>query len=207
MSKTIKRKFKTVGEASLKASADRSRYDPLELGYAMTEDVGLQVAQCAKRHEPIIDEVEYFIVLQRASDCMIKQVVRHKYYAYPFMPSPRPEQAVWLYNKKNEKIRFLWSLPSPKVMAVISEMPRVDARWQRTKAWCDAFYKKKFWEFIREQHKIKHLSEIEFLEANREKLVKMCSEDSAPLTSDTFDFSKVSINNVVDTQNSFPDQN
>ena len=194
-------KGKTAGEYSLKASRDNSRYDPLELGYAMTDDVINQLRICAERHEPIFDEVEYCLCLNVASDPLISHVKRHKYSAYLYLPSPRPEQSCYLYNKITKNIRRLWSLPNAKVMAIISEMPHVAAKWQMTKSWCDSFFNKEFWQIIRKQNNMSMLSEIEYLEANREKLIKSGCNECDPTLSQPFDFNKVVSNKIVDTNN------
>lgn len=183
---------------SLKASSDNSIYDPLELGHALTDDVPGQLEECVKRHYHIFDEPEFCLVLIVAKDPMLHNIRRHKYYAYPYLPSPRPGQSVFLYTKANGNCKRLWSLPEAKTMAIISEMPVVDAKWQCTKYWCDSFFNHTFWEAIRAQHQIRLLSESEFLNANRSELIKAgCDETDIPL-SNPFDFSKVSIKQVVD---------
>ncbi len=124
--------------------------------------------------------------------------MRMKYYAWAFLPSPRPEQTVFHYSKVNDNVCRLWSLPSAKVMAVISEMTNVSKQWEMTKFWCDAFYAGKFFERIREQHGIKLQSETEFLNANREKLIQAgCKQVDSSFTK-PFDFGKVAPNQVID---------
>jgi len=175
---------------SLKAASDNSLYDPLELGHALTDDIPKQLSLCAERHYHIFDEPEFCIVLIVAKDPMLHNIRRHKFYAYPYLPSPRPGQSVYLYHKATGNCKRLWSLPEAKTMAIISEMPIVDAKWQCTKYWCDAFFNHTFWEAIRAQHQIRLLSETEFLNANRAELIKAgCNETDIP-SPDPFDFSK-----------------
>jgi len=142
-------KRKTAGEQSLKASSDTTRYDPLEIGYALTDDVAEQLKICAERHYPIFDMDEFCLVLIIAGDPLIHNVRRHKYYAYPYLPQPRPQQAVFLFNKRTQKCKRLWCLPDAKVMATISEMGYVSPKWSLTKAWCDAFFEGDFFDRIR----------------------------------------------------------
>lgn len=193
-------KRKTAGQLSLKASSDNSIYDPLEVGYALCDDVINQLHRCALRHTSVFDEDEYFLCLIVAGDPLIHNVKRHKYAAFIHLPSPRPEQSTYLYNKKTQKIKRLWSLPNAKMMAIISEMPQVDKQWQMTKKWCDSFFNKTFWEDIRSQYGIKHLSEYEYLNAHREELVKAGCKESETLIPQPFDFSKVSVDKIVDTK-------
>lgn len=206
---------KTAGELSLKASSDSVKYDLLEVGYALTEGVMEQLLICAERHDKIFDETEYCLILVVAGDPLIPNGRRHKYTAFPYLPQPRPQQSVYLWNKVKQQVtKRLWALPGAKTMAVISEMGYVSQEWRETKGWCDAFYGYKFFEHIRKQHEIFLPSESEYLESNREKLEKACemirlnthsekliesiNEDCHPLIPKSFDFSKVTSNKVID---------
>lgn len=191
---------KTAGELSLKAKSDSQVYDPLELGYALTDKVIENVLECAYKHEKIFDEPEYFVVLQRASDPLIKGVMRQKFYAYLYLPDPRPEQSVFIYSKSTQRIKRLWSLPSPAVMAVISEMGYVDKKWKQTKSWCDAFFDGRFWELIRKENNFGHLSRSEYINLHRNELIKAGADDSLTGSSNPFDFSKIQIEHIVDTK-------
>lgn len=216
---------KTAGELSLKALSDSTIYDPLEIGYALTNDVITQLEICGNRHEHIFDEEEYFLCLFIASDPLIQGVRRHKYAAFVHMPMPRPEQSCYLYNKKTQKIKRLWTLPSALVMAQMSEMAYVAPKWRMTKLWCDAFFSgfvqsknaqgetifvnknpSVFYKLIRKQNDIKHLSEREFLDANREKLVQSGCKEIESVPTDSFDFSKISIDKIIDTKTAISDQ-
>lgn len=193
------KKRKTAGEMSLKALSDKSKYDPLEIGHALTDDVYQQLEICAKKHDKIFNEEEYCIGLIVASDPLIKGIRRHKYFAFLYLPQPRPQQSVFLYNKKTQKFRRLWSLPDAKTMAIISEMTHVAPIWRNTKSWCDAFFSRDFFKFIRCQHNISLLSESEYLQANREKLIKSGCKEVDTLSADPFDFSKITIKNIVNS--------
>ena len=82
-------------------------------------------------------------------------------------------------------------MPDAKTMAVIDEMPYVDIKWQDTKRWVRSFYAHTFFEDIRQEHGIKHLSEKEYLELHRDELIKAgCNPTSSGLA-DPFDFSKI----------------
>ena len=198
-------KRKTAGELAVKAALDTTKYDPLEVGHALTDEVLENLRLCAERHEKIFDETEYCLILVVAGDPLIKGLRRHKYCAFLYLPQPRPQQSVYLYNKKTKGIKRLWSMPDAKVMATISEMSSVAPQWQETKAWCDAFFNGIFFEYIRKQHGIKMLSESEYLKAHREELIKAgCKESETPL-SNPFDFSKITINKIVNTKTAVSD--
>lgn len=189
---------KTAGELSLKAASDNTKYDSLEVGHALCDDVLDQLRICIEKHNNIIDEPEFCVIMIIANDPLIKGIMRRKFYAWPFLPQPRPNQSCFLYKKAKDKITRLWVLPNPAVMAIISEMTHVAPEWRTMKGWSDAFFDGKFFEHIRSQHRIDMLSESEYLNANREKLIEAgCQEVNAPI-SEPFDFSKVAVNKVID---------
>lgn len=208
----VKRR-KTAGELSLKAARDSTKYDPLEVGYALTDDVLQQLQICGARHASVFNEDEYCLILVIAEDPLIKGVRRHKYAAFLYLPMPRPNQSVYLYNKHTQTIKRLWSMPNALVMAKMSDMSTVAPKWKLTKGWCDAFYhgwKREglkminttpsyFFDYIRKQHGISLLSETEYLNANREELIKAGGKVTDSLPTEAFDFSKVSVDKIVDT--------
>ena len=211
-------KRKTVGQRSLEAQADNTKYDPYEVGEALTNDILPEIWKCIDSHYTKIDEPEFCVIMLRASDPLIHGVMRRKFYAWPFLPKPRPEQLVLHYQKKDDTIQRLWSLPSAKVMATISELPQVAPHWKMTKAWCDAFFqgfkyskKKKSWintnergfyDFVRTTCKLDMLSESEWLELHRSELLQPGTDKLESPATDAFDFSKIMVEKVIDPQKS-----
>lgn len=194
-------KRETAGELSKKALADTTKYDALEVGHAMTDDVMGEIRKCIEKHNPIFDEDEYCIVRIIASDPLISNAKRFKYYGWLYLPSPRPNQTVFLYNKKTEMLRRLWVLPSDMVMAELAGTNViVHKRYETMQAWSVAFFKGTFWEFIRHQHDIDMLSEKEFFSAHREELIQAGCKQPDALNTDPFDFSKIAIEKIVDTE-------
>lgn len=195
-------KHETVGAQALKARSDSTGYDSLEVAYAMSEDVLDQLILCVENHKRIIDEDEFCVVMVLADDPLIKGVLRRKFYAWPYLPSPRPRQSCFLYNRRSDELTRLWVLPEAFCMAALSEMVTVAPIWRTMKGWSDAFFDGRFWEHIRDQHHINLLSEIEYLNANREKLIKAGCKEVKSTFSEPFDFSKVSAYKVVDSEDS-----
>lgn len=135
-----KRKNKMAGELYREATADSTRYDPLEVGYALSESVLAEVWKCIDAHENVLDTPEFCVVLLMADDNILRNAKRVKYYAWPFLPEPRPRQTVFHYRRSTGDICRLWSIPTAAVMATMSSMPMVAKRWQETKWWCDIFF-------------------------------------------------------------------
>lgn len=207
----------SAGELSQKARSDTTKYDALEVGHALADDIYPHLRQCIENHKTIIDENEFCIVMLIAKDPLICNLQRRKFYAWPYLPKPRPNQSVFLYNKgKDEITHRLWVLPSDAVMAELHSLSVVDKRYATMKAWSDAFYKGweydketknfynsdpfHFWNYVRADQKINMPSEHEYFLQHREELIqagcKLPTADSA----EPFDFDKIHIKKVIDTQ-------
>lgn len=213
----------TAGELSRKALQDTTKYEALEVGHAMADDIDIEIRRCIENHKSIILEDEFCIVMIIAKDNLIKNCIRRKFYAWPYLPKPRPNQAVFLYNKGLDKItKRLWVLPSDAVMAELHSLSHVDKRYQTMKAWSDAFYKGwkyikttdkdgkingkfintnpfYFWDYVRKDQNTNLLSEHEYFLQHREELIQAGCQIPTSADTEPFDFSKIEINEVVDT--------
>lgn len=211
--------YKTAGQLSQEALKDNIKYDAREVGHAMTDDIGKQFRQCIENHKSIINEPEFCVIMIVAEDPMIKNLKRRKFYAWPYMPSPRPNQAVFLYNRaKDDLTKRLWILPSAMVMAELCSLSTVDLKYLTMKKWSEAFFHgwvwneerckwintrpSHFFKVIRDQHKINMQSEHEYILSHREELLKAGCKVPDSTFSDPFDFSKITIKQVVDSNNS-----
>ena len=206
----MKKKTKTAGQLQNQVSKDTTKYNALEVGHAMADDIGSQLRLCIENHKTIIDEPEFCIVMVIAEDPLLKNLKRRKFYAWPYLPSPRPNQSVFLYNKAKDDItKRLWVLPSAMVMAELTSLSFVDKRYQTMQAWSTAFMKGTFWEYIRYEHSIDMLSEHEYFLANRQKLIDAGCKQVPVNFTDPFDFSKVyvPINKIEDTNKIVLNQN
>ena len=198
---------KTAGELSKKAFADTTKYDAREVGHALADDIGVHLDKAIENYHNIIDEEEFCVVMVIATDPLIKNVMRRKFYCWPYLPSPRPNQAVFLYNKPLGRItKRLWVLPSAMVMAELSELAIVHEKYKTMQAWSIAFMKGTFWEYIRYEHGIKMPSEREYFLAHKEELIKAGGKLPDSGFSEAFDFSKVAVEKIVDTKTAMLDQ-
>lgn len=191
-----------ASELSKKALSDKTKYDPKEIGYAQLQDIERGLRECIEIHRNIIDEPEFCIVIVLAKDPLIKNLTRRKFYAWPYLPKPRPDQSVFLYNKSKDLItKRLWVLPNAFLMAELSSKYVTDEIDKRQQAWSIAFFKGRFWEYIRYEHGIDMLSENEYFNLHREELIKCgCKIPSSDII-EPFDFSKIQIKNFVDPSN------
>jgi hypothetical protein len=217
----------TAGELSKKALSNNTKYDALEVGHALADEIMPQLRLCIENHKTIINENEFCIVMLISKDPLISNLMRRKFYAWPYLPKPRPNQSVFLYNKGLDKITHrLWILPSDMVMAELHSLPHVDKRYQTMKAWSDAFYKGwkfvktpgskgpgkfvntdpfYFWNYVRADQKINMPSEHEYFLEHREELIQAGCKIPDSTYSEPFDFSKVAIEKIVDSQQAVVD--
>lgn len=200
----------TAGALTLKAKADNTKYDAREVGEAIVDVDGVakELLECAHRHRNIFDEDEYFVGYVIASDPLIQGVMRKKFYADLYLPSPRPEQAMFLYNKpKDQFTHRLWVLPAAysensdawtmEKLYLATDVPKA---YKTMKTWTHAFYDGYFWKQIRKETGKNFLSLYEFLEVNRDKLAHTTTDQVDTSLAETFDFSKVTMGQVKDTE-------
>ena len=202
-------KRKTAGQLANKALSDSSAdYNLLEIGHAVCDNIEKQLYIAISNYKDIIDEEEFCVVRIIASDPLIKNAKRYKYYCWPYLPSPRPDQTVFLYNKKYDKItKRLWSLPSAARMAQLASTNCfVPKNYQTMQAWSVAFFKGTFWEYVRHDQNIDMLSEHEYFLLHRDELIQAGCKVPESRISEPFDFSKIHIKNVIDTQDTMVNQ-
>ena len=207
---------KSAGELSKKSLSDTTKYNALEVGHALADEIMPQLRICIENHKTIINENEFCIVMLISKDPLISNLMRRKFYAWPYLPKPRPNQSVFLYNKGKDQITHrLWILPSDMVMAELHELTHVDKRYQTMKAWSDAFYKGwkydkvtrsfynsdpcYFWNYVRKDQKIDMPSEHEYFLKHREELIQAGCQIPDSTYSEPFDFGKVAIEKIIDT--------
>jgi hypothetical protein len=206
----MKKNRVTAGELSRKAMADTTKYNALEVGHAMADDIDKHLAECLEKHLNYVDQEgnhpfrmldEFAVVMVIAKDNLIKNVIRRKFYCAPFLPSPRPNQAVFLYTKSAGRIvKRLWVLPSDMVMAELASLAVVDKRYKTMQAWSVAFFEGKFWEYIRYESGTSMVSQKEYMSQHREELIQAgCKLFDSDYTN-PFDFDKINIEKIVDTQ-------
>ncbi len=191
---------KTAGELAKKAKSDNTNYNVLEVAHAICDDIPSRIRESIEIYKNMIDEEEFCVVMQYATDPLFDNAMRRKFYCWPYLPSPRPSQSVWLYNKSLDcVVKRLWILPTASKMARLSSDFLVPKEYQTMQAWSVAFFTGRFWEYIRHEHDINMPSETEYLNAHREELVKAGCKEPSSRIAEPFDFSKIHVKNVIDT--------
>lgn len=190
-----------AGEVAQKAASDNTVYNSMDVALGLAEGIGEELRKCAHAHVTKFDMEEFFVVFLIAKDPMLTNLMRRKFYAWPHLPKPRPNQSVFLYNKVKDTFKRLWVLPNALTMAELSCMTSVAPHYQSMKRWSDAFYDLKFHELIREENGFEHLSEEEYLDRHREELIKAGLKEKPSGFTDTFDFHKVVSDQISNSEN------
>lgn len=188
-----------ASDLSKKAFADHTKYDPQEIGYAQLDDIDRGLRDCIELHRPIFDMDEFCVCYVLAGDPLVSNLTRRKFHAFPWLPSPRPDQGVFLYNKGLDVItKRLWVMPKAEMMALLCSTFVTDEISKRQQAWCAAFYSGTFWEYIRWEHGIDMLSEQEMLSKHRAELIQAGCKPCPINVRDAFDFSKIHVKNLIE---------
>lgn len=193
----------TAGELAAKAAADTTTYKAMEVAQEWVKDLFDQLMEAVSLYKDKIDQDEFCVVYVIATDPLLPTLKRRKFYCWPYLPSPRPNQGVYLYRKSSDKIVCrLWTLPVAETMAELATPGFVvDKPYELMQLWSREFYKGNFWKFIRKQHGIKMLSQEEWDELNKSDLIKAGLESVEPRAADPFDFSKISAGQVEHSGN------
>jgi hypothetical protein len=194
----------TASELAAKAALDTTTYKAMEVAYAWAEDLYDQLMESVALYKNKIDQDEFCVVYVIATDPLLPTLKRRKFYCWPYLPSPRPNQGVFLYRKSSDRLSRLWVLPVAESMAELATPGFVvDKPYELMQVWSREFYKGTFWQFIRKQHDIKMLSQEEFDELNKADLIKAGLENTESRSPDAFDFSKISAGQMENSGNAF----
>lgn len=204
---------KTAGETQNDLlKKELGSHTQFDLGYASCDDFWKELYLCLDNHQKLLEsdpevkkifpDNEYCIIVQYATDPLLKAVIRRKFVPWPHLPDPRPQQSVFHYNQTNEKLKLLWSLPGPMAMAELSESAVVSSEYVRMKAWCDWWYEGTFWHNIRSQHNLSMLSEHELMRKNRKLGSKLVDDTELGLGTDAFYLPEVRIKKLEAKANS-----
>lgn len=196
-------KRKKAGQLNAELRKETCPYEAGEVVQEMTKDIPEQLYQCARNHREVIDEPEYCVIMLLRKEPHLENIIRHLYFAWPYMPKPRPDQSVFIYNKAKDSLDLLWTLPPAHALAMLSEMQVVDQGYFNMKKWCDLYWDelkgKRVWaEEIRKWTGCKLETEDEFLKAHSEELAKLSLNFPDSGGSDSLNFTVVDGQKVSD---------
>lgn len=199
---------KTAGELHAKAISDSTKYKVDEVAEAACQDVLEHATECARRHHDVIDEPEFFVVMLMGNDSILSTVTRCKFYAWPFLPEPRPLQTVWHYRKSTQELKFLWALPDADGIAILSYMTDVKRRYKRMKRWCDWFFTGTFAAHVRQTwERSDWLTEKEFRDLHSAELAQAVADKHEALASDPTKLANIDTSEISHAMNAVTGKN
>jgi hypothetical protein len=170
----------------------------MEVAIESLYDLDNQIRIAIENYKAKIEDNEFCVIMVLAGDPLIHNLRRRKFYCWPWLPSPRPNQTVFLYNKHLDDLtKRLWILPNEITMAELSTPGFiVDKPYQSMQRWSRSFFKGTFWKDIRKEHGIKMLSQQEYFDLNSAELRESIVNNSSLLDPDPFDFSKICVQKI-----------
>ncbi len=113
--KIIEPTKETVGKVSqeLSLKAPESR-DPIEIERAMQEDYLKNLIQCVEEHKKIC-HTDFFVVVITKNEKLMPNVFRNYFGARSTCPTPDYDQSVYRYDKREDRIEYIWTIPTKEV--------------------------------------------------------------------------------------------
>ncbi len=108
----MKKKKETVGAIALDLmqKTPESR-DPIEIERAMQEDYIKELVKCVDIHKPLLMG-NFFLVVITKNEKLMPNVFRNYFSARQSCPTPDYDQSVFRYNRVDDCIEYLWTVPS-----------------------------------------------------------------------------------------------
>ena len=114
-------KKKTVGALSAELqSKDPESRDPIELEREMHTDYEKNFWECLNSYKKECD-TDFYIVVLTKKERIMQNVLRNYFFARSTCPTPDYDQAVYRYDALNEKVEFLWVIPSRDTCFLLKE--------------------------------------------------------------------------------------
>jgi len=131
--KKIKKKKNTVGSFSreLQLKDDYNDHSSAEQAQAQSEKYEPQIIECLEKHKKIFPNDFYVIVITK-KERLMKNVIRHYFFGRISCPTPDYDQVVYKYNKKDDKLEFIWVIPDKETCKFMTNNPhQVDiSQWE-----------------------------------------------------------------------------
>ncbi len=108
----MKKKKVTVGSVALDLmqKTPESR-DPIEIQKAMQEEYLKELIQCLNIHKPLLIG-NFFLVVITKNEKLMPNVFRNYFSARQSCPTPDYDQSVFMYNRADDAIEYVWTVPS-----------------------------------------------------------------------------------------------
>jgi len=104
---------KTVGALSREAACKtQDTTDPVELARQNMKDYVDNLFGCVNTHKKMFDDQPgFYVCVITKQEPLMKNVFRNYFAGTRACPTPDFDQAIYRYDKQDDKIEFLWALP------------------------------------------------------------------------------------------------
>lgn len=107
-----KEKRETVGKISYDIlSKPQVDVSPIDVEKEAHKDYERNIFDCVSRGKRDYHD-DFFVVVITKKERLMENVIRHYFFCRKSCPTPDYDQAVYSYNFKDDKIDFLWVIPS-----------------------------------------------------------------------------------------------
>jgi hypothetical protein len=86
--------------------------DPIALEREMHKDYEQNIYECIERGKKDITTGDFFIVLETKKERLLENVIRYYFLYRKTCPTPTTAQTVYHYHRSEDRIEFLWVVPS-----------------------------------------------------------------------------------------------
>lgn len=105
-------KEKTVGQSSLDLlKKDPETRDPIELEREIHKGYENHIIECVERSKKIY-LTDFYVVVETKKERLMPNVIRNYIFGRTSCPTPSYDQTVYKYHKKDDRVEFLWVIPS-----------------------------------------------------------------------------------------------
>lgn len=112
----------TVGKASLELSQKTvETRDPIELEREMHKNYENNVLECVNRGILDCAAPVFYVVVETKKERLMDNVIRNYFFYRLSCPSPSWDQTVYRYTRSDEKIQYLWTIPSKDTCELLYE--------------------------------------------------------------------------------------
>jgi hypothetical protein len=111
----------TIGAISSELlSKESPTNDPIELEREMHKDYEANVYECVERGKKEFFG-DFYVVVTTKKERLMQNVLRNYFFPRNSCPTPEWDQAVYFYSRKDEKIDFMWVIPSKDTCKLFKE--------------------------------------------------------------------------------------
>lgn len=109
----MEEKRDTVGKIALELmSKDEAPQSAIELEREMHKDYEAHFFECVARGKQMFPSQDFYLIVETKKERLMHNVLRNYFYPRLSCPTPVYDQAVYQYHHSDERIDFLWVLPS-----------------------------------------------------------------------------------------------